>query len=493
MEETLKLNPLTCIDFYKADHRRQYPAGTSQVYSNFTARSAKHSPIPAHLFDGKVIFFGLQYFIKDFLIETWEREFFRKPIEVVAAKYERRMDRSLGKGAIPLDHIYALHKLGYLPITIRALPEGSAVPIKCPMLTMFNTHPDFFWVTNYLETVLSSYLWKPTTSATIARAYRKLFGEYAAKTGVDPDFVDYQGHDFSFRGMSGPQDAALSGAGHLTSFKGTDVVPAIDLIEEYYGGTNSPVGFSVPATEHSVMCMGTKDDEVGTFARLLDLYPTGFVSIVSDTWDFWKVICGYAAELKPKIMARDGKVVFRPDSGDPFKIICGDPSLPPSSPAAKGAVQCLWDLFGGTVSKTGHRYLDQHVGLIYGDSITLDLAEAILKSLEAKKFASSNVVFGIGSYTYQHVTRDGFGFAVKSTAGIVSGVAREIFKDPVTDSGVKRSLKGYIKVMRTPEGFVAFDQQDGPETPADAMMTVFKNGRLIVDDKIDTIRERVKA
>nr|WP_052640139.1 nicotinamide phosphoribosyltransferase domain-containing protein [Zavarzinella formosa] len=255
----MKLNPLNCIDFYKADHRRQYPEGTTLVYSNFTPRSGKLSNIPEHLFNGRVVFFGLQYFIKHFLIETWNTEFFAKPKEEVVARYKRRMDTSLGKDAIPVEHIEALHDLGYLPICIKALPEGSSVPIKVPALVIYNTHPDFFWLTNYLETVLSCYLWKPMTSATIARHYRTLLERYALETGTDAGFVQFQAHDFSFRGLSGVTDAALSGAAHLTSFVGTDTVAAIDLIEDYYNGDAEKelIGCSVLATEHSVACLSS--------------------------------------------------------------------------------------------------------------------------------------------------------------------------------------------------------------------------------------------
>lgn len=370
----MKLNPLTAIDFYKADHRRQYPEGTTLVYSNFTPRSDKLSNIPAHLFDGKVVFFGLQHFVKHFLIDTWNAEFFGKPKAQVVAKYKRRMDTSLGVGAIPVDHIEALHDLGYLPICIKALPEGCRVPIKVPPMVIYNTHPDFFWLTNYLETILSCYLWKAMTSATVSRHYRTLLDRFAEETGADKGFVQFQAHDFSFRGMSGPEDAALSGAAHLCSFVGTDTVAAIDLIEDYYGGNAEKelIGCSVPATEHSVMCMGTHEAEIDTFRRLItQIYPAGIVSIVSDTWDFWKVITEYAAELKGTILAREGKLVFRPDSGDPVKIICGDPEATEGTPARKGAVECLWNIFGGTTTDKGFRTLDSHVGLIYGDSITL--------------------------------------------------------------------------------------------------------------------------
>ncbi len=492
----MKLNPLTAIDFYKADHRRQYPEGTTLVYSNFTPRSDKLSNIPANLFNGRVVFFGLQYFIKHFLIDTWNAEFFSKPKAEVVAKYKRRMDTSLGAGAIPVDHIEALHDLGYLPICIKALPEGCEVPIKVPPMVIYNTHPNFFWLTNYLETILSCYLWKPMTSATVARHYRKLLTRYAEETGADKGFVQFQAHDFSFRGMSGPEDAALSGAAHLCSFVGTDTVAAIDLIEDYYGGNAEKelIGCSVPATEHSVMCMGTHEAEIETFRRLItQLYPSGIVSIVSDTWDFWKVVTEYAAELKGTILAREGKLVFRPDSGDPVKIICGDDEAPEGSPARKGAVECVWDIFGGTTTEQGYRILDDHVGLIYGDSITLTRAEAILEGLKAKGFASSNVVFGVGSYTYQYVTRDTFGFAVKSTYGEVNGVGREIYKDPVTDNGIKKSARGRLCVTSI-DGIYCLVDRQGSIDPADCCLRpVFRDGKLLVEETIAGIRERLAA
>lgn len=490
----MKLNPLHAIDFYKADHRRQYPEGTSLVYSNFTPRSAKLSNIPADLFDNRVVFFGLQYFIKSFLLDAWNAEFFAKPKAEVVARYKRRMNTSLGVGAIPIEHIEALHDLGYLPICIKALPEVSLVPVKVPAMVIYNTHPDFFWLTNYLETILSCYLWKPMTSATVARHYRALLEKYAEETGADQGFVQFQAHDFSFRGMSGPEDAALSGAAHLTSFVGTDTVASIDLVEDYYNGDAEKelIGCSVPATEHSVMCMGTFEGEIETFRRLItQLYPAGIVSIVSDTWDFWQVITGFAAELKPEILAREGKLVFRPDSGDPVKILCGDPEAPADSPAFKGAVECLWDIFGGTTTEKGFKVLDSHVGLIYGDSITLARAKAILTGLKAKGFASSNVVFGVGSFTYQHVTRDTFGFAVKSTYGEVNGEGREIYKDPKTDNGVKKSARGLLKVTIIDGVYCLVDRQPSMNETDDCMREVFRDGKLLVDDSIAAIRGRV--
>lgn len=483
----MKINPLTLIDFYKADHRRQYPDDTTLVYSNLTPRTSRMEGVD------EIVFFGLQYFIKEYLMNQWQRGFFSKPKEEVLRQYRRRMDNALGKDAVPVEHIAELHDLGYLPLEIRALPEGSLVPMRVPVCTIKNTNPTFFWLTNYLETIMSAILWKPCTSATTAFQYRKAFDRAAQETvgGSDVSFVMWQGHDFSFRGMSGVEDACMSGAGHLLSFYGTDSVAVIDFLEEYYQADSDLeiIGGSVPATEHSVMCMGTKADEMGTFRRLItDLYPAGVVSIVSDTWDFWQVITEYLPKLKPEILKRAGKVVIRPDSGDPVKIIIGDSDAPVGSPAYKGAIECMWETFGGTITEKGYKLLDGHIGLIYGDSITLGRQKAILAGLEAKGFCSFNVVLGIGSFTYEYVTRDTFGFAMKATYGEVDGEGREIFKDPKTDSGMKKSAKGLLKVEKVNGTFVLKDQVSAAEADAGEMKLIFKDGKLVKDYTLAEVR-----
>jgi nicotinamide phosphoribosyltransferase len=487
------MNPLTAIDFYKTDHRRQYPEGTTEVYANLTPRSG-HLANVVDRQNIKVVFFGLQYFIKDFLIDSWNQYFFQQDKAKVVTQYKRRMDTSLGKDAISVEHIEALHDLGYLPIKIKALPEGSRVPIGIPLLTVVNTHPEFFWLTNYIETILSCYLWQPITSATTAFEYKKILTSYAQKTGTPLEFVNFQAHDFSFRGLSSWQTASISGAGHLTSFVGTDTVSAIDLVEDYYQANTEEelIGTSVPATEHSVMCMGMEDGELETFRRLIeDLYPQGIVSIVSDTWDFWQVVTQYTVLLKDKILARDGKVVIRPDSGDPVKIVCGDINAPQDSPEYKGAMECLWDIFGGSYTETGYKMLDRHIGLIYGDSITLERANNILDGLAKKGFASGNIVFGVGSYTYQYVTRDSFGFAVKATSGIVNGKRREIFKNPKTDNGTKKSARGLLRVEKQGNTFILFDRQTIEQETQGVLETVFLDGKLLKNDTFKNIRQRI--
>ena len=499
------VNALECIDFYKAGHRQQYPKGTELVVSNFTPRSGKHANVADK---SGIIFFGLQYFIKDFLQDRFNLSFFDLPKELAVQEYKDLMDLSLGVGAIPIDHIEALHDLGYLPIEIKAVPEGTKVPVGIPCLTIHNTHPDFFWLTNYLETVLSAYLWMPCTSATTAHNYRQLVNKFATLTGSPAWFPDWQCHDFSMRGQSSLESAIVSGAAHLTSFMGTDTVPAIRFLKKYYGAEGQ-VGGSVAATEHSVMCAGGEEDELGTFHRLIcEIYPKGIVSIVSDTWDFWKVLTEYAPALKNNILARDGKVVFRPDSGDPYEILVGmkeddyvftafeHKRYHESSEAQKkGAVEVLWDIFGGTVTETGHKLLDSHVGLIYGDSITYELAERILKGLEAKGFASANVVFGVGSYTYQYVTRDTWGWAVKATYVKVKGIGRDIFKKPKTDSGEKNSAKGLLFVDESPTGRLLLKEQSTWNefiSPENKLGLVFRDGKIIREETLEGIRARLK-
>jgi nicotinamide phosphoribosyltransferase len=488
----MKLSTIFLKDGYKVGHKFQYPENTSLVYSNLTPRKSRNKEVD------EIVFFGLQYFIKEYLINQFEETFFKRPKDVVVKEYARRMDNYLGKDSITYTHIAALHDLGYLPLEIKALPEGDLVPMRVPVFTIKNTLPEFFWLTNMLETLMSAVLWKSCTSATTASQYLRTFTEYAKETvGENMDFVQWQGHDFSFRGMSGIEDAVMSGAGHLLSFAGTDTIPAIDFLEQYYNADceKELIGGSVAATEHSVMCMGTQDGEIETFERLIEkVYPSGIVSIVSDTWDFWQVITEFLPALKDKIMARAGKVVIRPDSGDPIKIIVGDNDALVGSPAYKGAIECMWETFGGTITEKGYKLLDGHIGLIYGDSITTERQLAILEGLKQKGFASYNVVLGIGSYTYEYVTRDTFGFAMKATYGEVNGIGRDIFKDPKTDDGTKKSAKGLMQVYHdgTTGKLALKDQCTWEEEAQGELKTVFKDGKLVVDWSLSEIRQRLQ-
>lgn len=822
-----KLNPLLITDGYKLDHRSQYPEDTEVVYSNGTPRSNKifQQTWPKH--DGKYVAVGMEATVLYFIKELFDENFFKQDRDDVCPQYKEVVEDALGPGAITLDHVYALHDLGYLPIIIKALPEGTVAKIKVPFLTIKNTLPEFFWVTNYLETLLSAVTWKPITNATIAREFRILVDEYAELTGCSDSPTDLQCHDFSMRGLSFVEDSVFSSLGHMTYFNGTDSMPVKQALKYFYDA-DPMTGVTVPATEHSVMCMGSKDKEIDTFERLLKLYPAGIVSIVSDTWDFWKVLTSYTVLLKELIESREditdadgnvlvpGRTVFRPDcydeetkiltprgwvffkdlkkedkvaqvlddgsyewvtpmkitkqyyegemchfhdhhgkidllvtpnhrmiveqvpkngnpyervilaedlgkygaargnssqrmsrsapareddtvllsnlerlkiafqadgsyvtksktkirfnfskqrkidrlknllegfdyklyhlkdgrteihievgdasnftkdlswvdtaslsktwceefieelsywdatrrtdtrfkfdttvksvvevvelvaigagygvfiseredtrsdkfsnvytahltknnkiggqarrkskvdykgnvycvtvptgrllvkrnkgtmvcgnSGDPVKILTGyKPSEYLESNGSyycrktgkelaehevKGAVEVLYDIFGGSETENGFKVLNSSVGLIYGDSITLHRCEAIMARLAAKGFASCNVVFGIGSYTYQYNTRDTLGIAFKATAGTRGGEHVELFKDPKTDSGTKKSAKGYLKVI---DGEL-YDQQ--PNDDGGDLEVIFKNGKMVRKTSWNDVRMR---
>lgn len=486
------LSTMLLCDFYKLSHRAQYPEGTQTVYSTWTPRASRIAGID------HVVAFGFQAFVKNYLIDFFNENFFRRDKEQVLAEYSRIVKFTLGVATPDTSHIAELHDLGYLPLEIKAVPEGTRVPLRVPMLTIENTHPKFFWLTNYIETLASCELWLPCTSATLADQYRKLLNERAMETVGNTDFVPFQGHDFSMRGMSSLQSSVNSGMGHLLSFVGTDTVPAIQAVENLYGGNveKEIIGTSIPATEHSIQC--TYGNDLKYLENMITrVHPTGFVSVVSDGYDFWDVIGNVLPALKDKIMARDGRLVIRPDSGDPVKIVCGDPDGK-TELERKGAIEALYDIFGGTLTEKGFKLLDSHIGLIYGDAITVQRADQITAQLRDKGFASINIVFGVGSFTYQYNTRDTFGFALKSTSCTINGEEKQIFKNPKTDDGTKKSQKGRVAVFEIAmfTGGKTLYMIDGlmqlDVVPSDNLLTpLFVDGKLVREETFAAIRERL--
>jgi nicotinamide phosphoribosyltransferase len=492
------LSAMLLADFYKIGHRPQYPEKTQVIYSTWTPRISRHDGVT------EIVAFGFQGFIRKYLMDFFNENFFKRPCHEVVNEYARVIKHTIGEASAFANHIEELHALGFLPLSIRAVPEGSLVPLRCPMLTIHNTDERFFWLTNFIETLASAEMWKPATSATIAKEYKKLFIRMAKETGGDLNFVPFQGHDFSMRGMSGLEDAMLSGAGHLLSFQGTDSIPSIVYLENYYGADieKELVGTSIPATEHSVMCANgfeTDDEELAAYKRLLtEVYPEGFVSVVSDTRDFWNVISNVITPLKDIILARNGKLVIRPDSGDPVKIISGDDGNPRVL-ESKGLVECLWDIFGGTTNSAGFKELNPKIGCIYGEAINLERAKEILERLKAKGFASTNVVFGIGSYTYQFNTRDTYGFAYKSTHCKIDGIEKNLFKAPKTDDGTKNSQKGVVVIRKQRQAMTSGTElvfQDGlnlsdQNFDGNELREIFRDGKLIINDRLSEIRDRL--
>ncbi len=484
-------------DFYKLFHKDAYHPAITEVYSNFTSRSNKHSNVPNNT---EVAFVGLQYFILDYLIEEWNTTFFNIPKEEAIGNFKRIADACLGLD-YDASHFEELHDLGYLPIKIKALPEGTMVPYQVAPMTFVNTVPGFQWLSNYIETAMSTENWPIQTSCTTSVAYMRNFKKYLELTGGPIELLPFFCHDFSMRGMFGRSAAAMSGFGHLASgFAGTDTIPSILFAEKYYGAdvTKELVGVSVPATEHSTATsyIASMSDEQGItkteaeieYVRyLFTKVPTGILSHVSDSYDFFKFVTEGLPVLKGEIMARDGILTVRPDSGDPVDILCGTGI--DNSPSGKGLVECLWDIFGGTVTDKGFKLLDEHISCIYGDAITLDRQVQICERLMAKGFVPK-VILGIGSYSFQFVTRDAHGSAVKATNVVKAGEDRAIFKDPKTDPG-KKSAKGLLRIEREGGKLVMYDQQTREQEEQGLLETVFLDGKLLRRTTLVEIRTRI--
>lgn len=552
-------SPILFADFYKPSHISMYDKRSEIVQDNMTPRNAKHF---IHFADNdqRVMFAGLQGFIKWFLIDMFNNNFFNLPKEEAVADYRDVCDSSIGIGMVETWGFEALHDLGYLPLEIRALPEGTLSPVQVPMFTIQNTHPDFYWLPNFLESVISAETWKTITTATTFWQYRKLSEKWAAETCDNNDHVAFQNHCFAYRGEAGTHDAAQSEFGQLINSMGTDTIPAILYARRYYNMKGKFVAGSIPASEHSVATTNigfivgrlqgehpelTLDEarflaEVEFMKRYItEIFPKGFVSYVADSYDFWAIITKAAAILKQEIMARDGRVVFRPDSGVPEHIIAGyytdggdyasfEEAYDANAEAgyelvqvlgkfyrvkqssgfdvidetdevpyheAVGAVQCLWDIFGGEVNSKGYKVLDSHIGLIYGDSITVARAKDIFERLKDKGFASSNIVYGVGSFTTQYTTRDSLGMAVKATGAVIDGQQIMVVKEPKTDLS-KKSAKGFLKVVRNMFGqleLIDNCQLEDVQSDDNELRRVFYNGKLIVDEDLTTIRERAAA
>lgn len=505
-------NSLFKTDAYKNFHRLQYHPLTTMVYSNLTARGSRYKNI------NKTVFFGLQYFLKEFLINQWNESFFKRPKDEVISEYKRMVENCLGKDLMTYEYLERLHDLQYLPLEIRALPEGTLIDLRIPMLTIHNTKPEFFWLTNYLETILSCTIWQPVTCATVAYQFRKILDRYAKETSSNPDFAKWQSHAFFYRGMGSDESAALTGLGHLLSSVGSDNVNVLPLAEEYYGANceKELVFGSVVANEHSCTSSNIlynysqldkniphedrmEEAEYQYLKRLLtEVHPKGILSYVADTYSYWRLVTKILPRLKNEIMNRDGKLVIRPDSSPttPADIICGNSSAN-TEYERKGSIQFLWEIFGGMTNSKKYKELDPHIGLIYGDSITLDGLEEICERLKNKDFASTNVVFGVGSFLMQYCTRDNLGIAIKSTYVEIDGKPLNIFKDPQTDSGVKRSAKGLLSVWQNTDnikdGFRLVEESTWDMVQRSELKTVFKDGKLYNEQTLSQIRARLQS
>lgn len=524
------MRKILSTDGYKLSHFEQYPKTALSLYGNLTARSDKHFKQRTDLSDDKYLVFGIWQAMKE-IKEMFDTEFFNQPFDCVIRKMEKTISNYTNFKQEYVDSLKNLHELGYLPITVKSVPEGMSIPVGMPCMTILS---DDILLFSYLEPIITALTWKSITNATTAREYYKVGKHWAERTG-DVGFLPFQFHDFSSRGMSGVEDMGRSGSAHLVPFKGTESVAALTYVEDMYNWdytVNSPLAGTIEATEHSVASSNImyeqavnncdlEEAELLYLRRYItEVYPKGMVAYVADTFDFFRTVTKILPKLKKEILKRDGKLVIRPDSFDPVEGLCGvnlpfisiEDLLHHSSPSASmsgvkhyrtlteavsvqftgdrvllektpltpeqiGTIPLLWGIFGGTVNSKGYKELDNHIGVIYGDGITTKVANKIFKQLENLGFASTNLVVGLGGGTYQWCSRDTLGIAYKATLLDTSDAGPiEIYKDPV--GGNKKSAKGLLSMKYFAGEWLFKDCVTEQEERESDLVTVFDNGTL---------------
>ena len=496
---------LLLADGYKHVHAEQFPKGLSKLVYYLTLRMSRLKS------QDYMILFGLQAFLKTYMIDYFNENFFNIPKEEVLNEYSIVMDVMLGKGNYSLDKIAALHDLGYIPLQFNALPEGTKVPMHVPCVEITNTHDDFAWTVQWCESLLSSELWKPCVHANVGYTYRQIVDKYYDLT-VD-DYVPHSKaiSDFGFRGMSCLQEAIKASSSWLTSFSGTATIPAITYLEQNYNCDNTKETFATNAisTEHAVMAsnFAVDGDEITMIKRLLtEIYPNASFSMVSDTYDLFNLIDNLLPQCREEIVNHNGKLLIRPDSGDIVEI-------------AVATVEHLYELFPGETNSKGYKTLDPHIGVVYGDGVTQIKAEKIYQILMERGYASNCIIFGAGSFSFNCIeedgklnpyTRDTFSVAIKATYGVVNGEEIFIFKDPKTDrdtgKGFKKSQKGLCHVhydfesknytITFEDGLKQLDldeyvcQNDGMVSD-NLLKPVFKDGKMLKEYTLAEIRDRL--
>ncbi len=447
-------NPLLLTDSYKVSHYRQYPPGTERVYSYFESRGGDFS---------EVVFFGLQYYLLEYLAGEVVRP---ADIEEAEALYRAHFGGDmLNRGG--WEHIVREHG-GRLPVSIRAVPEGTPVPVHNVLMTIENTDPACYWLTNWLETLLVQ-VWYGSTVATQSREMKRVILRYLEETG-DPALIPFKLHDFGFRGVSSVETAGVGGAAHLVNFQGTDTVAGLVVARDCY---DCPMGgFSIPAAEHSTITAWGRKHELDAYDNMLRQYPTGLVAVVSDSYDVFRACAElWGSALRDKVLGRDGTVVIRPDSGDPPEVVCK-------------VLDILGEAFGAEKNAKGYRVLNPHVRIIQGDGIDYAMLGRILSAAKARGWSADNLAFGSGGGLLQKLNRDTLKFKCSSVT--VNGKECDVYKQPVTDNG-KRSKAGRLKLIRRGNGFATVTA----EAPGDDLLEeVFRDGRLLIRQSFDDIRSR---
>lgn len=464
-------NILTLTDSYKSTHWKQYPKGSTKVYSYLESRGGKFN---------NTMFYGLQYFIKQYL-------YGQVVTEEKIQKAKKFWDAHLGPGLFNESgwrHILDKHD-GHLPVRIKAVPEGTIVKTGNVLVTVENTDPEVPWLTNFLESILLQ-VWYPITVGTLSREVKKNLINYLKKTtSYNPEeisgVVAFMLHDFGFRGVSSVESSGLGGSSHIINFMGTDTVPAILFAQEFYN-TENPLAFSIPASEHSTMTSWGEPFEVKAMENMLDSYPTGLVACVSDSFDIIRACRDYwGTALRDKILSRDGRLVIRPDSGDPVQTL-------------KQIFHILWDKFGGTTNEKGFKVLDPHVRVIQGDGVNYESISDICNMMIEEGFSVENIAFGMGGALLQKVDRDTQKFAFKCSSITINGEEAEVRKNPIeiNEKGervqsFKKSKAGRLKLVNGQTVEHSHDEIN------DELVEVFLNGKVMKEWTFEEVRERAQV
>ncbi len=453
-------NLITLTDSYKLTHWRQYPPGTSKVYSYFESRGGKFS---------ETLFFGLQYYLQRYLEGSVITEKGIDEAEGIAALHLGDKALFNRKG---WEHILHEHD-GKLPVSIKAVPEGTVVPTHNVLVTIENTCPDCYWLTNYLETLLVQ-TWYPTTVATLSMKMKELIGDYLKHTGT-PDAIDFKLHDFGFRGVSSVESAGVGGGAHLVNFRGTDTIAALVMLRDHYGAQMA--GFSIPAAEHSTITSWGKAHEADAMRNMLEQFGRGTVAVVSDSYNIFEACSRiWGKKLRDKVLNMDGMLVIRPDSGHPPEVVVK-------------VLDILGERFGYRVNGKGYKVLNDKVRVIQGDGIDLEMTEKILKAMAENKWSADNIAFGMGGALLQKLDRDTQKFAFKCSSAVVDGRMRNVFKKPVTDPG-KNSKAGRLKLILRDGDYATVQEKANGE---DQLVEVFRDGKVMRTYTLEEIRGRANG
>ena len=455
------MNPLLSTDSYKVTHHVQLPPGTKHVYSYLESRGGSYL---------KTTFFGLQYIIKRHLEGRFvEMHHVRRAKDV--------MDRHLGPGLFNYDGWrYIAQELGgFLPLRIKAVPEGTTLPSRNVLMTVENTDPKVPWLTNWVETMLVQ-VWYPTTVCSQSRVLRELIDGFMHRTTGTTDGAEFKLHDFGFRGSTSVESAAIGGAAHLVNFRGSDTMVALELLEDYYGQRgDQPAGLSIPAAEHSTITSWGPLREHDAFRNMLDQFPTGLVAVVSDSYNIYDACRAWGGVLKDRVLQRDGVLVVRPDSGDPMHTVMG-------------ILHILEEGFGSTRNALGFRVLDPHVRIIQGDGVNATQIREIYRRMEQECWSAENLAFGMGGALLQNLNRDTMQFAMKCSEVRGTYGVRDVWKNPI-GYPMKASKRGRLKLVRHDDAYVTVGEDD--ERP-DILETVFLDGESLVFDDLAHITARTR-